>query len=154
MVSKTEDAQRLMFMIKLTNFLRLADALRNASRHLIRLDKIEKRYAKNDTSMKKRMQKSLLSYLKAQANWIERLVEKNTIENFQRMIVIDKLTRRVQSKMIKINLKIRMIQAFFRVCLIKKYQSYLEMEWKLDVYIVKVGGNHRRSMQTATCQPK
>lgn len=84
----------------------------------------------------------MLSYLKGQANWADRLAEKNIIENFQRIIVIDKLSRQVRNKMIKINVKIKMIQAFMRVCLLKKYQSMLEMQWKLDVYIVKVYDIH------------
>jgi hypothetical protein len=83
---------------------------------------------------------------------VQGLSQKNMVENLQRSIVRDRILGRVRNKMIHISLKIKMIQTFFRICLLKKYQCMLELQWRLDVYLVRVGSGDRSGTQTRTCR--
>jgi hypothetical protein len=136
-ITDSEKSQKLLFLIKSIGFLRLVDSIRTAS-NLPSSDKYEKRSMKRQGGIRALILGKLLQYMKVQSSWIDGLANKNMIENLQRAIIKDRIMAQVRLRFIQVKLKVRMIQAFIRICLLKKKQILLQIQWKLDVYLVRV----------------
>ena len=82
-------------------------------------------------------------------SWLDGMIKKSRLDRMMNTLIIRKLQGKVRNSAIGVVMRVKTVQTFFKICVLKKLQAGLYVQWRLDAHTLKVyaNGNLPSSLQ-------